>query len=187
MFDIASSQGWSTNPEFNTISSAAVPTLASSQSHAQDNIAMVPGQGTAPFFLHSSLTRSMSDTPRPDASTVVCHACGSHGLAARREQERHNHLVRSVALGEEFAVSGSYDLTIKVCWMQSQGLDEAHEVVLTQVWDRKTGALVADLNGGHTGRIFCVGFDCTKVRPQIVFFNWLNLKVSRLFRAGKIR
>ncbi|KAG1748786.1 hypothetical protein EDD22DRAFT_958114 [Suillus occidentalis] len=144
MFDIASSQGWSTNPEFNTISSAAVPTLASSQSHAQDNITMIPGQGTAPFFLHSSLTRSMSDTPRPDASTIVCHTCGSHGLAARREQERHNHLVRSVALGEEFAVSGSYDLTIKV-------------------WDRKTGVLVADLNGGHTGRIFCVGFDCTKI------------------------
>ncbi|KAG1858026.1 WD40 repeat-like protein, partial [Suillus subalutaceus] len=136
MFDIASSQG--------CIPSAAVPTSTSSQSHAQDNIAMIPGQGTAPFFLHSSLTRSMPDTPRPDANTVVCHACGSHGLAARREQERHTHLVRSVALGEEFAVSGSYDLTIKV-------------------WDRKTGALVADLNGGHTGRIFCVGFDCTKI------------------------
>ncbi|KAG2138295.1 WD40-repeat-containing domain protein [Suillus clintonianus] len=143
MFDIASSQGWSTSPEFNT-PSAAVPTLTTSPSHGQDNIAMIPGQGAAPFFLHSSLTRSMSNTPRPDANTVVCHACGSHGLSARREQERHTHLVRSVALGEEFAVSGSYDLSIKV-------------------WDRKTGALVADLNGGHTGRIFCVGFDCTKI------------------------
>ncbi|KAG2363449.1 WD40-repeat-containing domain protein [Suillus spraguei] len=142
MFDIASSQGWSTNPEFNTIPSATASTSTSSQSHAQDNIAMIPGQGTAPFFLHSSLTRF--DTMRPDANTVVCHACGSHGLTARREQERHTHLVRSVALGEEFAVSGSYDLTIKV-------------------WDRKTGALVAELNGGHTGRIFCVGFDCTKI------------------------
>ncbi|KAG1724749.1 WD40-repeat-containing domain protein [Suillus paluster] len=139
MFDIASSQGWSTNPD--TIPSG---TISSSSSHAQDNIAMIPGQGTAPFFLHASLTRPVSDTPRPDANTVVCHACGSQGLAARREQERHTHLVRSVALGEEFAVSGSYDLTIKV-------------------WDRKTGALVADLTGGHTGRIFCVGFDCTKI------------------------
>lgn len=144
MFDIASSQGWSTNPEFNSIPSAAVTTSTSSQSYVQDNIAMIPGQGAAPFYLHSSLTRSMSDTPRLDANTVVCHACGSHGLAARREQERHTHLVRSVALGEEFAISGSYDLTIKV-------------------WDRKTGALIADLNGGHTGRIFCVGFDCTKI------------------------
>jgi hypothetical protein len=77
--------------------------------------------------------------------------------------------VRSVALGEEFAVSGSYDLTIKVCWMQLRGLNGAHNSVLTQVWDRKTGALIADLNGGHTGRIFCVGFDCTKVRSPIVF------------------
>jgi len=33
-----------------------------------------------------------------------------------------------------------------------------------KVWDRKTGALVADLTGGHTGRIFCIGFDSKKVR-----------------------
>ena len=56
----------------------------------------------------------------------------------------HTDLVRSVALGEDFVVSGSYDLSIKV-------------------WDRKTGALVAKLDEGHTGRIFCVGFDCTKI------------------------
>ncbi|OAX44591.1 WD40 repeat-like protein [Rhizopogon vinicolor AM-OR11-026] len=144
MFDIASSQGWSTSPEFNAISSGAVPNVLPTSSHTQDNITMLPGQGASAFFLHSSLTRSVSDTPRVDANTVVCHACGSHGLAARRDQERHTHLVRSVALGEEFAVSGSYDLTIKV-------------------WDRKTGALVADLTGGHAGRIFCVSFDCTKI------------------------
>lgn len=41
--------------------------------------------------------------------------------------------------------------------------------VFKQVWDRKTGALVADLTGGHMGRIFCVGFDCTKVRPLFRF------------------
>ncbi|KAG2118129.1 WD40-repeat-containing domain protein [Suillus discolor] len=65
MFDIASSQGWSTNPEVNTIPSATVPSLTSSTSHVQDDIAMIPGHTT-------------------------------------------------VALGEEFAVSGSYDLTIKL-------------------------------------------------------------------------
>jgi WD40 repeat protein len=53
-------------------------------------------------------------------------------------------MVRVVALGEEFVVSGSYDLIVKV-------------------WERKTGKLVADLKGGHTARIFCLGFDCTKV------------------------
>ena len=42
-----------------------------------------------------------------------------------------------------------------------------------QVWDRTTGALVADLAGGHTGRIFCIGFDCTKVRH--VAFTSCNL------------
>ncbi|KAL0569392.1 hypothetical protein V5O48_012570 [Marasmius crinis-equi] len=56
----------------------------------------------------------------------------------------HMDLVRSVAFGGEFVLSGSYDLTIKV-------------------WDRKTGALVADLTGGHTGRIFSIGFDGTKI------------------------
>ncbi|KAF8905644.1 WD40-repeat-containing domain protein [Mucidula mucida] len=59
----------------------------------------------------------------------------------------HTDLVRSVSFGEgeaEFVVSASYDLTIKV-------------------WDRHTGQMVANLSGGHEGRIFCVGFDCTKI------------------------
>lgn len=58
--------------------------------------------------------------------------------------EEHKDLVRSVALGEKFVISGSYDRTIKV-------------------WDRRTGVLVADLTGGHVGRIFCIAFDRTKV------------------------
>ncbi|KAI8982897.1 WD40 repeat-like protein [Trametes punicea] len=80
---------------------------------------------------------------------VVCEACGSSTSAGEVSQpsprrRAHEDLVRSVALGSEFVVSGSYDFTVKV-------------------WDRQTGALLADLAGGHTGRIFCVGFDCTKV------------------------
>ncbi|KAI0374634.1 WD40 repeat-like protein [Pilatotrama ljubarskyi] len=82
-------------------------------------------------------------------SGVVCEACGSNTSAAAASQppprrRAHEDLVRSVALGSEFVVSGSYDFTVKV-------------------WDRQTGALVADLAGGHTGRIFCVGFDYTKI------------------------
>ena len=61
-----------------------------------------------------------------------------------REQGAHGDLVRNVALSADFVVSGSYDFGVKV-------------------WDRKTGRLVADLVGGHAGRIFSVGFDCTKV------------------------
>ena len=64
---------------------------------------------------------------------------------------RHRDLVRTVALGDDFVISGSYDLTIKI-------------------WDRKTGAMVADLTGGHTGRIFCIAADCTKVCGLCLYF-----------------
>ncbi|KAF7295670.1 F-box/WD repeat-containing protein 11 [Mycena indigotica] len=81
-------------------------------------------------------------------TTNLCPTCGSSTVACDRPalQQRcvHADLVRSVALGKDFVVSGSYDLTIKV-------------------WDRQTGALVADLAGGHSGRIFCVGMDATKI------------------------
>ena len=62
----------------------------------------------------------------------------------RQTSNNHSDLVRCVALGDDYVVSASYDTTIKV-------------------WDRKKGVLVADLIGGHTGRVFGVGFDCTKV------------------------
>lgn len=52
------------------------------------------------------------------AGPAVCHACGATPGAAgdvdMAEACVHTDLVRSVALGEEFVVSGSYDLTIKV-------------------------------------------------------------------------
>lgn len=123
MFDINTGRGWSTAPEF-----------------------------------HDPATRGLgSDNP-------VCKACGgafepgrvgSIGLGVMDNQanrrasvaasETHTDLVRSVALGSEFVLSGSYDQSIKV-------------------WDRETGYLVADLSGRHEGRVFCVDFDCTKVR-----------------------
>ncbi|EMD38229.1 hypothetical protein CERSUDRAFT_113382 [Gelatoporia subvermispora B] len=86
------------------------------------------------------------------APTTICETCGSGSaimgcsdrLGAMGRQRAHEDLVRSVALSSDFVVSGSYDFTVKL-------------------WDRQTGALVADLAGGHTGRIFCVGFDCTKI------------------------
>jgi len=56
----------------------------------------------------------------------------------------HTDLVRSVALGPDFIVTGSYDLSVKI-------------------WDRMSGFLVADLTGGHIGKIFCVAADRTKV------------------------
>lgn len=91
---------------------------------------------------------------RPSLSAGgVCEACGSTvapsppQLPANR-QRAHQELVRSVSLNSDFVVSGSYDFTVKV-------------------WERQTGALVADLAGGHVGRIFCVGFDCSKVSSMM--------------------
>jgi WD40 repeat protein len=84
---------------------------------------------------------------------MVCRGCGSNDVgtlhacnmpSSQALSAEHKDLVRSVALGEKFVVSGSYDKTIKV-------------------WDRQSGTLVADLAGGHIGRILCVAFDKTKV------------------------
>ncbi|KAJ6501933.1 WD40 repeat-like protein [Mycena sanguinolenta] len=114
LFDITTFQGWSTSPEYDVGPPPAAPLVA-----------------LAP-------------------SAVVCSVCGNPAAepgrtrAAPQRCHVHADLVRSVALGPDFVLSGSYDLTIKV-------------------WDRQTGALVADLTGGHSGRIFCVGFDCTKI------------------------
>ncbi|KAI0780393.1 WD40 repeat-like protein [Trametes elegans] len=98
-------------------------------------------------------TSPSADKPPPVVADlgrgVVCEACGNNASGSEPSQppprrRAHEDLVRSVALGSEFVVSGSYDFTVKV-------------------WDRQTGALIADLAGGHTGRIFCVGFDYTKI------------------------
>ncbi|EPQ57897.1 WD40 repeat-like protein [Gloeophyllum trabeum ATCC 11539] len=104
---------------------------------------VVTGQGwsTSPDLDNTPAPlASLPPSPSPTATTM-CEACG---VVKRRRENPHTDLVRSVALGDEFVISGSYDFTVKV-------------------WSRKTGALVADLTRGHTGRIFCVGFDHTKI------------------------
>lgn len=114
LFDILNASGWSTCPP----ETVGAP-LASTTTPA------TPPAATSP----------------DSARQAACPTCGAT-IALRGEQ--HGDLVRSVALGSEFVISGSYDLTIKV-------------------WDRATGTLVADLTGGHTGRIFCIAFDHTKI------------------------
>lgn len=89
------------------------------------------------------------DPQTGNVSEGVCETCGNATNAAttaanRNRLRAHGDLVRSVALNADFAVSGSYDTTVKI-------------------WDRKTGALVADLSGGHVSRVFCVAIDSTKV------------------------
>ncbi len=95
-------------------------------------------------------------TAPPTSGNAVCQTCGQPQPQPTAVDCTHTHtdLVRSVSFGEgeaEFVVSASYDLTIKV-------------------WDRHTGQMVANLSGGHEGRIFCVGFDCTKVRGSCSCF-----------------
>jgi len=94
-----------------------------------------------------------NSTSSERAVKIVCRACGSNDIGAlhahngpssQARSAKHVDLVRSVVLGERFVVSGSYDKTIKI-------------------WDRRSGTLVADLTGGHTGRILCIAFDKTKV------------------------
>jgi len=100
LFNVTSSQGWSTSPDF---------------VNSPSSVMMAP-------FLNSNGTVG---------PTTVCQACGNiitgagqqqaggSGIGNRAVIDRtrcvHADLVRSVALGEEFVLSGSYDLSIKVC------------------------------------------------------------------------
>ncbi|GLB34665.1 putative A Receptor for Ubiquitination Targets [Lyophyllum shimeji] len=115
-------QGWSTSPEYR-----------------YDSHAPPPDVDPLPF---PSVAAVLS------GSRLMCHVCGSENVHPVPPSVHgpcvHADLVRSVVLGEDFVVSGSYDLSIKV-------------------WDRKTGGMIADLTGGHTARIFCIGFDRTKI------------------------
>ncbi|ELU41466.1 F-box/WD repeat-containing protein 11 [Rhizoctonia solani AG-1 IA] len=104
-----------------------------------------------PENLPNSLTSSLefetpvtpSHPPLPlVSSSQLCQSCNGLGTVAK-PRAGHKDLVRTVAMNRDFVVSGSYDETIKV-------------------WDRRTGALLGDLTGGHTGRVFGVVFDSTK-------------------------
>lgn len=77
------------------------------------------------------------------APSQVCQSCNGLGTIGK-PRVGHKDLVRTVAMNHDFVVSGSYDETIKV-------------------WDRQTGALLGDLTGGHSGRVFGVVFDSTKI------------------------
>ena len=85
-------------------------------------------------------------------------------LNSRMAKKAHGGLVRTVALGDQFVVSGSYDQTVKVCTYSIVLLQCLHSFL--KVWDRATGELVADLMGGHNGKICCVGSDSTKVSVE---------------------
>ncbi|KAF9065787.1 WD40-repeat-containing domain protein [Rhodocollybia butyracea] len=153
LFDITTLQGWSTSPEYE-----------SNPEHAGSQASPLPSS-FVPAFQSVNVNTSLDGFSTilgpayqnvafgQPGQAVMCRTCGNSGLIPLGGNGRPNHvhrnmlhrdLVRSVAFGDDFVLSGSYDLSIKI-------------------WDRKTGALVADLSGGHTGRIFCIGFDRTKI------------------------
>lgn len=117
MFDMRTKRGWSTCPEFDnpTAGQPLNPLVI-----AQEGIGgEMPASGST-FFLHSSLSQSFQqvqqDSHVSDGEIKICSVCGTRvaSTGAVRGPERHSHPVRSVAVGDEFAVSGSYDCTVKV-------------------------------------------------------------------------
>ncbi|KAG8217694.1 WD40 repeat-like protein [Butyriboletus roseoflavus] len=147
MFNMRTKRGWSTCPEFdNPTAGQPLNPLVMAQEGLDGEMAASGGT----FFLHSSLSQSFQQAQQSshvsEGEIKICSVCGARvaSTGTVRGPERHSHPVRSVAVGDEFAVSGSYDCTVKV-------------------WDRTTGALVADLTSGHTGRIFCVAQDSAKI------------------------
>ncbi|WRT63281.1 uncharacterized protein IL334_000184 [Kwoniella shivajii] len=75
---------------------------------------------------------------RPSSETnglTICKRCGNRG---------HSDLIRTVYMGENIVVSGSYDSRVKI-------------------WDRSSGQHLIDLSGAHTGRVFSVVGDKLKI------------------------
>lgn len=118
MFDMRTKRGWSTCPEFDnpTAGQPLNPLVIAQEGLGGE----MPASGST-FFLHSSLSQSFQQAPRQDShisegEIKTCSSCGTRvaSTGAVRGPERHSHPVRSVAVGDEFAVSGSYDCTVKV-------------------------------------------------------------------------
>ena len=96
LFDMTTLQGWSTSLDYKAATSTSNVPLS--------------------FPPLSSGGNSISSTG------LICQACGSNSITSQplsRTIENcnrcvHGDLVRSVALGRDFVLSGSYDLSIKV-------------------------------------------------------------------------
>lgn len=139
LIDINTGKGWSTSEELDAISSS---------------------NGSSAPEADLELVTCVDEEYMSPSISGVCSTCG-HGivlgtnargaipgqagmLRLKRYSNAHSGLVRSVCMNEEWVVSGSYDSIVKI-------------------WNRKTGAFIGDLTGGHAGRIFGIDFDCAKV------------------------
>ena len=155
LFNLESTLGWSTSSEFDAQAAVPLPVaslLGEDSSEENTPLAVCQNCGVNVGMVDPTPNRATSNE-RPHTS---------------RQQCAHGDLVRNVALGADFVVSGSYDYGVKV-------------------WDRKSGRLVTDLVGGHIGRIISVCFDCTKVgglKLFIVMLRLINTKGHVLWRGS---
>lgn len=132
VFNLQTREGWSTCCE----------TTQTIQPKLPDNLpaSLTSGADFAPPVTSARAPLPLNTDVAP---SQVCRSCNGLGVVGK-QRVGHKDLVRTVAMNQDFVVSGSYDETIKV-------------------WDRRTGVLLGDLTGGHTGRVFGVVFDSTKV------------------------
>lgn len=136
LIDLSTGNGWSTNADFD------MPL-------ANDPYSAILEADEDEDFVTSAAAGVCDSCGTEVSSSASLDRLGGAGSRARvtslkRYSSAHSDLVRSVVMGNKWVASGSYDSSVKI-------------------WNRKTGAFVAELTGGHTGRIFCVGFDGTKL------------------------
>lgn len=137
--DVVAAQGWMSAPP--EVVNDVLPSPIAAPAGAR--IPCAPEAATGISLLETLTKCGQCGAERPVRTSS---AMGNHDgrPRSRNNAVAHTDLVRSVRLGDDFAVSAGYDWSIKV-------------------WDRRTGDVVADLTGGHTGRVFAVDFDTTKV------------------------
>ena len=139
LIDIDTGKGWSTSEELDVMSS---PNGSSTPEADPELVTCVDEEYMSPSI--SGMCNTCGRGVVLGTSTRGTLP-GQAGMARlKRYSNAHTGLVRSVCMNEEWIVSGSYDSIVKI-------------------WNRKTGAFIGDLTGGHTGRVFGVGFDCTKI------------------------
>lgn len=129
LFDITTLLGWSTSPEYDSgdgggTQAAPLPLPSSSVPAFQS----LSNTNNPPSGFTNSYCNDYAAFGE-QGQAVMCQMCGNSGLvalglgSARRGQGQigdihknilHRDLVRSVAFGDKFVLSGSYDLSIKV-------------------------------------------------------------------------
>ena len=139
LIDINTGKGWSTSEELDVKSS---PNGLSTPEADLELVTCVDEEYMSPSTSGVCKTCGHGVVLGTSAQGIIPGQAGI--LRLKRYSNAHTGLVRSVCMNEEWVVSGSYDSVVKI-------------------WNRKTGAFIGDLMGGHTGRIFGIGFDYTKV------------------------